>query len=97
MNSDDDKAADQPTLVVAGALAGDDRALARLKTTLEPLPTGESPFDAPLPDTIDGVTFVQPVLAGEVRFNEWTPENRLRQPSSRGLRPDKKPDEVVAE
>jgi bifunctional non-homologous end joining protein LigD len=64
---------------------------------LAALQTAESPFAA-LPDQdTTGVTFVQPVLVGEVRYTEFTPENRLRQPSWRGLRPDKTPGEVVCE
>jgi bifunctional non-homologous end joining protein LigD len=75
-----------------------ERDLANLKETLDPLRTGESPFDATLPARdARGVTFVQPVLVGEVRYSEWTPDNRLRQSSWRGLRPDKKPSEVVRE
>jgi len=75
-----------------------ERDLANLKKTLEPLRTDESPFNAPLPARdAKGVTFVQPVLVGEVRYSEWTPDDRLRQPSWRGLRPDKKPSEVVRE
>ena len=38
------------------------------------------------------VTFVRPTLVGEVRYGEWTSDGRLRQPSWRGLRPDKKPE-----
>jgi bifunctional non-homologous end joining protein LigD len=75
-----------------------ERDLANLKEMLEPLRTGESPFDAALPTReAKGVTFVRPVLVGEVRYSEWTPDNRLRQSSWRGLRPDKKPSEVVRE
>ena len=75
-----------------------DRELAKLKKTLTPLRTDESPFNAPLPAReARGVTFVEPVLVGEVRYSEWTPDNRLRQSSWRGLRPDKKPSEVVRE
>ncbi|ORA79800.1 ATP-dependent DNA ligase [Mycobacterium malmoense] len=75
-----------------------ERDLANLKKTLAPLHTKRSPFDAPL-STLDakGVTFVEPVLVGEVRYSEWTPDDRLRQTSWRGLRPDKKPSEVVRE
>lgn len=73
-----------------------ERDLANLKKTLAPLHTDESPFDPPLPRSeARGVTYVEPVLVGEVRYSEWTPDNRLRQSSWRGLRPDKKPDEVV--
>jgi bifunctional non-homologous end joining protein LigD len=75
-----------------------ERGLANLKATLAPLHTDQSPFDAPLPaPDAKRVTFVEPVLVGEVRYSEWTPDNRLRQPSWRGLRPDKEPSEVVRE
>ncbi len=50
----------------------------------------------PDPDA-KGVTFVRPELVGEVRYSERTSDGRLRQPSWRGLRPDKTPDEVVWE
>ena len=75
-----------------------ERDLANLKKTLAPLHTDESPFDARL-STQDakGVTFVKPTLVGEVRYSEWTSDGRLRQPSWRGLRPDKEPGEVVRE
>ncbi len=75
-----------------------ERDLGSLKKTLEPLHTDESPFNARL-STQDGkgVTFVRPTLVGEVRYSEWTSDNRLRQPSWRGLRPDKEPGEVVRE
>ncbi|UMB70580.1 ATP-dependent DNA ligase [Mycobacterium paraterrae] len=75
-----------------------ERDLASLKKTLEPLQTDESPFDARL-STQDarGVTYVRPTLVGEVRYSEWTSDGRLRQPSWRGLRPDKQPGEVVKE
>jgi bifunctional non-homologous end joining protein LigD len=75
-----------------------ERELASLKATLAPLHTDKSPFDAPLPaPDAKRVTFVEPALVGEVRYSEWTPDNRLRQPSWRGLRPDKKPSEVMRE
>ena len=75
-----------------------ERDLAGLKKTLGPLHTDESPFDARL-STQDakGVTFVKPTLVGEVRYSEWTSDERLRQPSWRGLRPDKEPGDVVRE
>ena len=75
-----------------------DKALTKLRETLKPLETDESPFNTRLP-TQDrkGVTFVRPELVGEVRYSERTSDGRLRQPSWRGLRPDKTPDEVVWE
>lgn len=75
-----------------------ERDLAELKKTLTPLQTKESPFRTRLPTRdAKGVTFVKPGLVGEVRYSEWTPDDRLRQPSWRGLRPDKDPSEVVRE
>jgi bifunctional non-homologous end joining protein LigD len=75
-----------------------ERDLANLKKTLEPLQTDESPFNARLSgQDAKGVTFVKPTLVGEVRYSEWTSDERLRQPSWRGLRPDKEPGQVVRE
>ncbi|MCV7237481.1 ATP-dependent DNA ligase [Mycolicibacterium celeriflavum] len=72
-----------------------DKALAELKKTLKPLETDESPFNDRLPrQDAKGVTFVRPELVGEVRYSERTSDDRLRQPSWRGLRPDKEPGEV---
>ncbi|WP_099023589.1 ATP-dependent DNA ligase [Mycolicibacterium palauense] len=75
-----------------------ERQLTELKEALEPLRTDTSPFTTELtgPDA-KGVSFVQPRLVGEVRYGEWTSDGRLRHPSWRGLRPDKKPAEVVRE
>ncbi|HEV7623170.1 MAG TPA: non-homologous end-joining DNA ligase, partial [Amnibacterium sp.] len=56
-----------------------------------------SPFlDVPRPDAKDA-HWVTPDLVGEVRFAEWTATGRLRQPSWRGWRPDKRPADVVRE
>jgi bifunctional non-homologous end joining protein LigD len=75
-----------------------ERDLASLKKTLEPLHTDESPFNARLSgQDAKGVTFVKPTLVGEVRYSEWTSDDRLRQPSWRGLRPDKEPGQVIRE
>lgn len=75
-----------------------DKDLATLKETLAPLHTDQSPFTTRL-SGLDarGVTFVEPTLVGEVRYSERTSDGRLRQPSWRGMRPDKSPDEVVWE
>ena len=72
--------------------------LAKLKRTLAPLQTDESPFTARLMGAdARNVTFVRPTLVGEVRYGEWTSDGNLRHPSWRGLRPDKSPDDVVRE
>jgi ATP-dependent DNA ligase len=72
-----------------------EKELTKLKGILKPLHTDESPFNTRLPtQDAKGVTFVRPELVGEVRYSERTSDGRLRQPSWRGLRPDKTPDEV---
>ncbi|MGB3486379.1 MAG: ATP-dependent DNA ligase [Mycobacterium sp.] len=75
-----------------------DKELDKLKKLLTPLETDTSPFNTRLTGVdARGVTYVEPVHVGEVRFGEWTSDGRLRHPSWRGLRPDKSPDEVQRE
>jgi len=72
-----------------------EKELTKLKDVLKPLETNESPFNTRLSNLdAKGVTFVRPELVGEVRYSERTSDGRLRQPSWRGLRPDKEPSEV---
>ncbi|HTI74395.1 MAG TPA: ATP-dependent DNA ligase [Mycobacterium sp.] len=72
-----------------------EKELTKLKGVLKPLETNESPFNTRLSNLdAKGVTFVRPELVGEVRYSERTSDGRLRQPSWRGLRPDKEPSEV---
>ncbi|MHA7662067.1 ATP-dependent DNA ligase [Mycolicibacterium sp. HS_4_1] len=75
-----------------------EKMLGDLRALLAPLETSESPFTATL-STMDakGVTYVRPEVVGEVRYSERTSDGRLRQPSWRGLRPDKTPAEVTWE
>ncbi|KTR08886.1 ATP-dependent DNA ligase [Curtobacterium luteum] len=74
-----------------------DRDLDEIAGVLEPLGTDDSPFvDVPRPDARDA-HWVRPVRVGEVEFAEWTGDGRLRQPSWRGWRADKQPDDVVRE
>ncbi|MGZ4778579.1 MAG: DNA ligase D [Thermoanaerobaculia bacterium] len=51
-------------------------------------------IDAP---RVRDAIWVKPMLVAQVAFTEWTDDNRLRHPSFLGLRPDKRPDEVVRE
>ncbi len=75
-----------------------DVALADLRARLDALRRDASPFAGELtPSESAGVTWVAPRLVGEVRFTEWTTARRLRHPTWRGLRPDKRPSEVVVE
>jgi bifunctional non-homologous end joining protein LigD len=41
--------------------------------------------------------WVEPVLVAQVKFTEWTRDNRLRQPVFLGIREDKNAKEVVRE
>jgi bifunctional non-homologous end joining protein LigD len=72
-----------------------DDELDRLAGLLEPLRAKKSPFTGRQPprETI----FVEPELVAEVAFREWTNARTLRAPVYKGLRPDKKPEEVVFE
>jgi bifunctional non-homologous end joining protein LigD len=75
-----------------------DKELAHLKSVLTPLETDDCPFAARLTGPqAKGVTYVRPVLVGEVRFGERTSDGMLRHPSWRGLRPEKDPADVVSE
>ncbi|MGJ4844024.1 ATP-dependent DNA ligase [Leifsonia sp. Le1] len=60
-------------------------------------PRKTSPLtDVPSADARDA-HWVRPELVGEVEFAEWTPTARLRQPSWRGLRPDKSVGDINVE
>jgi bifunctional non-homologous end joining protein LigD len=75
-----------------------DALLEDLGRRLAGLACPSSPFDGPLPSAIARVAhWVRPDLVGEVAFAEWTGDGLLRQPSWRGLRPDKSPGDVVPE
>jgi bifunctional non-homologous end joining protein LigD len=41
--------------------------------------------------------WVKPVMVCQIKFTEWTRDDRLRQPVFRGIREDKRPKEVVRE
>lgn len=72
-----------------------DRELERLEPLLRTSRRETSPFADPVPHA-DAV-FVDPILVAEVRYSEFTPDGILRQPSYKGLRDDKTPEEVVRE
>ncbi|MCC5579372.1 non-homologous end-joining DNA ligase [Microtetraspora sp. AC03309] len=72
--------------------------LAGLAERLAPLARAKSPFDDEVPrEHARHARWVEPVLVGEVRYAEWTGDGRLRHPSWRGLRPDRRADDVVRE
>ncbi|UYO96068.1 ATP-dependent DNA ligase [Microbacterium sp. M28] len=74
-----------------------DRILRDLTARLEPLRTPKRQIDGvPAPDASDA-EWVRPELVGEVEFANWTPDGILRHARWRGLRPDKRVDEIVVE
>ncbi len=61
----------------------------------EKITRDNNPFSSTVRDR--NVIFVDPVTVAEVEFREWTPDGRLRHPSFKGLREDKKPSEIIRE
>jgi len=64
---------------------------------LQHLTRKTSPFDDIAAGESVGARWVTPRLVGEVEFAEWTATGRLRHPSWRGIRADKRPEEVTLE
>ncbi len=70
--------------------------LASLHARLLPLVTKACPFaERPKPDK--GITWVKPELVCQVKYANWTPDNRLRAPVFLGLRNDITPRQAVRE
>ncbi|MDY0909350.1 ATP-dependent DNA ligase [Microbacterium sp. CFBP9034] len=74
-----------------------DSALAALLRALTPLRTEENPLVGVPPLDARDALWVRPELVGEVEYGEFTPGGILRHSRWRGLRPDKRPDEVRRE
>jgi bifunctional non-homologous end joining protein LigD len=69
--------------------------LRHLQKRLTDLRQPTSPFDVPAPrQHARQAEWVRPVLVAEVTFRSWTHDCRLRQPSWKGLRPDRDAVEV---
>ena len=91
---------EQGRLVYAGHVGTgfSDRVLADLTAILRAAERRTSPFADEVPRAhAKDAHWVAPRLVGEVTFSEWTRDGRLRQPSWRGLRPDKDPADVRRE
>lgn len=67
-----------------------EKTLASIYKLMQPLKTNKSPFIKP-PKTNEPVQWLAPKLVAEVKFSEWTADERMRQPIFLGLREDKKP------
>lgn len=68
--------------------------LDQLHSLLAPQRSERNPFSTRPPKH---PVFVEPTQVCEVEFSEWTRDGALRQPSFKGLRPDKDPREVTRE
>ncbi len=72
-----------------------DAMLRDLQERLTPLRRDTPPVaDVPRRDARDA-QWVEPEIVGEVEYRSWTPDGRLRHSSWRGLRPDRRPEEVT--
>ena len=74
----------------------DQKTLADLYNRMKPLITEKCPFsERPQPDR--GMTWVRPELIAQVKYANWTPDNRLRAPVYLGIRNDVDSREVTRE
>lgn len=73
-----------------------EKELRDLCNKLSKIKTPAPPIDEKVPVN-SPITWVRPKYVCEMRFSEWTPEGRMRHPIYTGMRPDKKPGEVVKE
>jgi len=74
----------------------DQKELARLWKLLKAREQSASPFSSPI-KTNEPAHWVRPDLVAQIRFTEWTADDKLRHPVYLGLRDDKRADEVVRE
>ena len=70
--------------------------LKALHTKLEKLIIKDNPFTTK-PPASRTATWVKPEMVVEVEFTEWTDDGHLRHPSFKGIRMDKKPDDILRE
>lgn len=70
-----------------------DRDLVTIKARLEAIEAPESPFAEKLP--LKGIRYVRPELVARVEYRQLTAGRRLRAPSFKGQRDDKRPGECL--
>lgn len=70
--------------------------IASLVKKLTPLLRKKTPFNINSP-TAKGIHWIQPELAAEIQFSEWTNDQILRVPVFQGLREDKPAEEIHVE
>lgn len=69
-----------------------EKTLERLFKLMQPLHTERCPFVVK-PKTNEPVQWIKPKLVAEVKFSEWTADERMRHPIFVGLREDKRPED----
>jgi len=72
----------------------DTRMMAEIAARIKPLETPDCPF-AEEPDLEDPTHWLRPEIAVRIKFNNWTPDVRLRGPVFVALRPDIDPSECT--
>jgi bifunctional non-homologous end joining protein LigD len=90
---------EEGNLVYAGRVGTgfSDRDLLAIGQMLASIERKSCPLHGPRPGPARVVRWVEPILVAEVRFTEWTDDGHLRHPSFRGLRFDKRAEEIVRE
>lgn len=73
------------------------RNLPPLMDKLKKLEVDRSPFQAASPKKTSSIHFVRPEIVVEVAFETWTRSGKIRQASFKGVREDKKAEEIVVE
>jgi bifunctional non-homologous end joining protein LigD len=71
--------------------------LTRLMKSLRGLEVSRCAFDVPPPATNEAPHWVRPSMVAQIRFTEWTDDNKLRHPAYLGLRDDVDPRQVRRE
>ncbi len=91
---------DKGALVYAGRAGTglSERAARALEEKFRNITRASAPFtNPPKAKSNETLTWLEPVLAAEIKFAEWTGEGLLRQASFKGLREDKNPGEITRE
>lgn len=85
-------------LIFAGKVGTgfNDQFLTEFLKKLQKIEVKKNPFHSGLKKT-QSIHFVKPILVAEIGFEEWTKDNKLRQPRFQGMRYDKKAKDVVQE
>jgi bifunctional non-homologous end joining protein LigD len=72
------------------------KSLEELKKKLDEIETHQNPFTGAV-ERAGEIHWVKPALVAEVSFWEWTDHGHIRHPSFRGLRTEKKAEQITRE